>query len=200
MEKEGSLLLKSSKSTDLAFEQSELVTELARLKFEQTESKVQVKFIKKFTGFSYEGFNIPRATKGSRTEIPYFIAEVLFDRSIIEDFKKDIPTSLQDITAVLRSELRSGELQPLHPFLHTIMKNIVLSEELKDSTFSELENKRRKSKFNQLTVERISKLVKMADKQTTSSRKQINMTVSEQILFNKIVDLVQCWKDEFISK
>ncbi len=193
-------MFKSSESTGLAFEQSELVIELARLKFEQTESKVQVKFIKEFTGFSYEGFNIPRATKGSRTEIPYFIAEVLFDRSIIEDFKKDIPTSLQDITAVLRSELRSGELQPLHPFLHTIMKNIVLSEELKDSTFSELENKRRKSKFNQLTVERISKLVKMADKPTTSTRKQINMTVSEQILFKKIVDLVQYWKDEFISK
>jgi len=194
------LLHKSSESTDLAFEQSELVSELARLKFEQSESKVKVKFIKEFTGFSYEGFDIPRSTKGSRTEIPYFIAEVLFDRSIIEDFKKDIPTSLQDIAAVLRSEIRSGELQPLHPFLHTIMKNVVLSEELKDSSFSELENKRRKSKFNQLTVERISKLVKMADKQTTSTRKQINMTVSEQILFNKIVDLVQYWKDEFISK
>lgn len=193
-------MFKSSESTGLAFEQSELVSELARLKFEQTESKVKVKFIKEFTGFSYESFNIPRSTKGSRTEIPYFIAEVLFDRSIIEDFKKDIPTSLQDITAVLRSELRSGELQPVHPFLHTIMKNIVLSEELKDSSFSEMENKRRKSKFNQLTVERISKLVKMADKQTTSSRKQINMTVSEHILFNKIVDLVQYWKDEFISK
>lgn len=193
-------MFKSSESTGLAFEQSELVSELARLKFEQTESKVKVKFIKEFTGFSYESFNIPRSTKGSRTEIPYFIAEVLFDRSIIEDFKKDIPTSLQDITAVLRSELRSGELQPVHPFLHTIMKNIVLSEELKDSSFSEMENKRRKSKFNQLTAERISKLVKMADKQTTSTRKQINMTVSEHILFNKIVDLVQYWKDEFISK
>lgn len=193
-------MFKSSESTGLAFEQSELVSELARLKFEQTESKVKVKFIKEFTGFSYESFDIPRSTKGSRTEIPYFIAEVLFDRSIIEDFKKDIPTSLQDITAILRSELRSGELQPVHPFLHTIMKNIVLSEELKDSSFSEMENKRRKSKFNQLTAERISKLVKMADKQTTSTRKQINMTVSEHILFNKIVDLVQYWKDEFISK
>ena len=58
---------KSSESTDLAFEQSELVSELARLKFEQSENKVKVKFIKEFTGFSYEGFDIPRSRSEEHT-------------------------------------------------------------------------------------------------------------------------------------
>ncbi len=180
--------------------QSELISELERLKFVLEESKINVKFIQEFSGFSYEGFKIPRTTKGSRADVPFFIAEIMHSHSIINDFKDDIPTSLQDLTASLRGELRSGELQLVHPFLHLIMKEFVLSEETTDSSYSELESKRRISKFNQLTLERISKLVKMTDTKTTSTRKKKNMTASEEVIFNKIVELVQFWKDEFISK
>ena len=120
--------------------------------------------------------------------------------SIIEDFTQDIPSSLQDLNTILRSELRSVELQPLHPFLHILMKELIFSKKVEDSTFSELENKRLKSKFNQLMIERISKLVKMADSKTAPTRKKGNMTASEHILFKKIVDLVQSWKDEFTDK
>lgn len=182
------------------FKQSELISELDRLKFVLEESKINVKFIQEFSGFSYEGFKIPRVTKESRADVPFFIAEILHSHSIIDDFKDNIPISLQDLTALLRSELRTGELQSVHPFLHLIMKEFVLSEETTDSSFSELENKRRKSKFNQITLERISKLVKMTDTKITSKRKKGNMTASEEVIFNKIVDLVQFWKDEFISK
>jgi hypothetical protein len=192
-------MIKISESADLAFEQSDLASELERLKFELTESKVQVKFTQSFSGFSFEGFIVPNATKGSRTEIPYFIAEILLAHSVIEDFTQDIPTSLQDLNTILRSELRSGELQPLHPFLHILMKELIFSKEVEDSSFNELENKRLKSKFNQLMIERISKLVKMADSKTISTRKKGNMTASEQILYKKIVDLVQFWKAEFID-
>ncbi|MFX0085044.1 MAG: hypothetical protein ACFFAU_05160 [Candidatus Hodarchaeota archaeon] len=190
---------KISESASLDFKQSEIASELERLIFELTESKVQVKFIQPFSGFSFEGFTVPNATKGSRTKVPYFIAEVLLAHSLIEDFTENIPTSLQDLNAMLRSELRSGELQPLHPFLHMLMKKNVFSKEIKDSAFSELENKRLKLKFNQLMIERISKLVKMAGSKPVPTRKKGNMTASEQILFKKIVDLVQFWIDEFID-
>jgi hypothetical protein len=193
-------LSESFESGKKNFKQSDLISELERLKFVLEESKINVKFIQEFSGFSYEGFNIPRVTKGSRADVPFFIAEIMHSHSIINDFKNDIPTSLQDLTALLRSELRSGELQSVHPFLHLTMKEFVLSEEKTDSSYSELEIKRRKSKFNQLTLERISKLVKMTDTKTTSTRKKKNMTASEEVIFNKIVDLVQFWKDEFISK
>ncbi|MHA2073320.1 MAG: hypothetical protein ACXACU_09015 [Candidatus Hodarchaeales archaeon] len=193
-------MIKSSESEKRNFKQSELVSELDGLKFMLEESKVNVKFIQEFSGFSYEGFKIPRTTKGSRTDIPFFIAEILHSHSIIDDFKDEIPTSLQDLTALLRSELRSGELQSVHQFLHLIMKEFILSDEVTGSSFSELENKRRKAKFNQLTLERISKLVKMTDTKITSTRKKGNMTASEEVIFNKIVDLVQFWKDEFIRK
>jgi len=80
------------------------------------------------------------------------------------------------------------------------MRKNVISKEAEDSSFSELENQRLKLKFNQLMVERISKIVKMADTKTVSTRKKGNMTASEQILFKRIVDLVQFWKNEFIDK
>ena len=67
------------------FKQSELISELGRLKFVLEESKINVKFIKEFSGFSYEGFKIPRTTKGSRAAVPFFIAEILHSHSIIND-------------------------------------------------------------------------------------------------------------------
>ncbi|MHA2245080.1 MAG: hypothetical protein ACXADY_08935 [Candidatus Hodarchaeales archaeon] len=191
---------KVSESTDNAFKQLEMARELERVRFELTESSVSVKFLQNFLGFSFEGISIPSYSKGSQIEIPYFLAEILRKKSVIEDFRMNFPITLQDLEGTVRKEVRVGELQPLHPYFYILLKDLVLLSEDKDSQFSELEQKRQKTKFNQLTHERISKLVKMTDSRKVLAQKKKNLTSSEQVLFEKIVDWIQNWKAAFVHK
>ncbi len=191
---------KVSESTDNTFKQLEMAYELERVRFELTESSVSVKFLQDFSGFSFEGINVPPSSKGSRIEVPFFIAEILQIKSVIEDFRMNFPITLQDLEGAVRREVRVGELQPLHPYFYILLKDLVLLMEDKDSQFSELEQKRQKTKFNQLTHERISKLVKMTDSRKALAQKKKNLTSSEQVLFEKIVDWIQNWKAAFVQK
>ena len=194
------ILSKVPESTDMVFKQLEMASELERVRFELTGSNISVKFLQDFSGFSFENINIPFASKGSQIDVPYFIAEILRKKSVIEDFRMNFPITLQDLEGAVRKEVRVGELQSLHPYFHLLMQDFVLSVEDKDSEFSELEQKRQKTKYNQLTHERISKLVKMTDSRKVLAQKKKNLTPSEQILFKKIVDCIQNWKAEFIQK
>ncbi len=194
------ILSKAPELTDMGFKQLEMASELDRVRFELTESNVSVKFLQDFSGFSFENINIPSSPKGTQIDIPYFIAEILRKKSVIEDFRMNFPVTLQDLEGAVRKEVRAGELQPIHPYFHLLLQDFVLSMEDKDSQFSELEQKRQKTKYNQLTHERISKLVKMTDSRKVLAQKKKNLTSSEQILFTKIVDCIQNWKAEFIQK
>jgi hypothetical protein len=180
-------------------EQSQMATELERIRFEFTESKMIVKFLQTFAGFSFENITIPPASKGSHLEIPYFIAEILREKSIIEDFSTDFSNSLQDLTGAVRSEVRSGKLQPIHPFFNTLIKEYTFTEEDQDSQFNEVEKKRKTSKFNQLVHERVAKIVKMADSRGPLPRKS-NLTSSERLLLTELREIVHSWKTEFIEK
>lgn len=181
--------------------QTQMAKEIERVRFELTESKIHVKFIKKFSGFNFEGIVVPPASKGSHLEIPYFIADFLRKQSIIEDFTLEFPTSLTDLTRTVRSEVRLGKIQPLHPFFNVLVKEQILAENDigEDSQFDEVELKRKQSKFNQLIHERATKIVKMAEASGTAPRKT-DLTLSEEILYKKLIDLVQSWKAEFIQK
>ncbi|UCE14906.1 MAG: hypothetical protein JSV04_06930 [Candidatus Heimdallarchaeota archaeon] len=190
---------KTTETTDKPLDQLEIAIELERIRFELTERKIQVKFLTDFSGFSFEEVTIPPTSQGSRLEIPYYIAEILRRNSVIEDFDPDFPTSLQELTAAVRNELRDGKLQPLPPFTHILAKELLLTPEDQESKFENLEQKRQISKFNQLTLERISKILRMTDSKDISTRKR-NLTPSEEILFNKIVSWIQSWKAEFIQK
>lgn len=194
------ILSKAPELTDMGFKQLEMASELDRVRFELTESNVSVKFLQDFSGFSFENINIPPSPKGTQIDIPYFIAEILRKRSMIEDFRMNFPVTLQDLEGAVRKEVRAGELQPIHPYFHLLLQDFVFSMEDKDSQFSELEQKRQKTKYNQLTHERISKLVKMTDSRKVLAQKKKNLTSSEQILFKEIVDRIQTWKAEFIQK
>jgi hypothetical protein len=179
----------------IAPDNSSLAKELERIRFDLLEGNVSVKFLQDYSGFSFEGISIPAASKGSRVEVPFFIAEILFNNSIIEDYLDDFPSSLQDLTNAVRNEVRSGKLQPLHPFYYILAKEIVLNEEDQDSQFDEVELKRKESKYNQLINERIAKIVKMADSRAPLPRRS-NLTSSEKILLIKINELIQSWKAE----
>ncbi|UCG90448.1 MAG: hypothetical protein JSU57_01580, partial [Candidatus Heimdallarchaeota archaeon] len=136
---------KVPESTNMVFKEVEIASELERVRFELTESKVSVKFLQDFSGFSFENINIPPSSKGSQVEVPYFIAELLRKKSVIEDFRMNFPVTLQDLEGAVRKEVRMGELQPLHPYFHILLQDFVLSMADKDSQFSELEQKRQKT-------------------------------------------------------
>ncbi len=192
---EGFILFKGSGSAQL-----EMANELERVRFELTEGNVSVKFLQNFPGFSFENIKIPYLSKGSQSEVPFFIAEILLKKSVIEDFSEDLAIDLQDLEGAVRREVRAGELQPLPPDFHMLLKDIILIKEEKDSQFSELEQKRQKTKFNQLTHERVSKIVKMTESRKLLAKKKRNLTKAEQVLFEKIVDWIQSWKAEFIQE
>lgn len=194
------LLPEASESANETVKQLEMIRELERIRFELTESSVPVKFVQNFSGFSFENVNIPASSRGSQIEVPYFIAEILHKKSMIEDFKSNFPITLPELEGAVRKEVRVGELQPLHPYFHILLKDHFFLMEDKDSQFSELEQKRQKTKFNQLINERISKLVKMTDSRKMLAQKKRNLTSSEQILFDKIVNWVQKWKVELVQE
>ncbi|MHA2113030.1 MAG: hypothetical protein ACW98W_16245, partial [Candidatus Hodarchaeales archaeon] len=79
-----------------------------------------MKFIKDFPSFNFGGISIPSASENSRLDLPYYIAEILYQEGIIEDFKSSFPISLQDMTTAVRKEVRQGEVQPLHPYFHMV--------------------------------------------------------------------------------
>jgi hypothetical protein len=189
-----------SESIKKTVKQLEMTRELERIRFELTESSVPVKFVQNFSRFSFENINIPTSSQGSQVEVPFFIAEILKKRSMIEDFKSNFPITLPELEGAVRKEVRVGELQPLHPHFNILLKDHFFLLEDKDSQFSELEQKRQKTKFNQLIHERISKLVKMTDSRKILAQRSRNLTSSEQILFDKIVDWIQNWKAEFIQE
>ncbi|MFX1504699.1 MAG: hypothetical protein ACFFDC_01170 [Promethearchaeota archaeon] len=188
-----------SESTRKTFNQSEMARSLERVRFELTESSVPVKFAQNFSGFSFEHITIPGSSQGSQIEVPYFLAEILHKRGMIEDFKSNFPVSLPEIEGTVRKEVRVGELQPLHQYFNILLSDHFLLIEEKESQFSELEQKRLKTKFNQLINERISKIVKMTDSRKVLTLRKKNLTSSEQILFNKIVEWIQNWKAEFFQ-
>ncbi len=80
------------------------------------------------------------------------------------------------------------------------MKDLISSEEDEDSQFSELDVKRKTSKFNQLIHERVAKIVKMADSRVVAPPRKSNLTLSEQLLLKKLFEFVRAWKAEFIKK
>ncbi len=194
------ILAKVSEASDKTLKQLETTKEFERVRFELTESRVSVKFLQDFSGFSFEDIKIPPSSKGNQIEVPFFMAEILRKESVIEDFRKDYPITLQDLEGAVRKEVRTGELQPLHTFFYILLKDLGLLVEDKDSQFSKLEKKRQKTKFNQLTNERISKLVKMTDSKKLLDQRKRNLTASEKILFEKIIGWIQSWKAEFIQK
>ena len=180
----------------ISYEQSPLSPELERVQFEFTESKVSVKFLQEFSGFTFAGVTIPSASKGSRLEVPFFIAELLLEKELIEDFMIDFPGSLQALTAAVRAEVRSGRLQPLHPYFNMLIKDLLESEAEEDSRYSDLELKRKRDKLNQLIHERVAKIVTMA-KSGEELPRRTSLTASEKILYNKMIKLIQQWKEEF---
>ena len=192
-------LTEVSESTKKTINQLEIARNLERIRFELTESNVPVKFVQNFSGFSFEHISIPASSQGSQLEVPYFIAEKLLERSMIEDFKSAFPVTLPELEGAVRKEVRVGELQPLHPYFNLLLLDHFLVMEKKESQFSELEQKRQKMKFNQLINERISKLVKMTDSRKILAQRKRNLTNSEQILFDRIVDWIQNWKAEFVQ-
>ncbi|MCK4848149.1 MAG: hypothetical protein KAT16_03915 [Candidatus Heimdallarchaeota archaeon] len=177
---------------------TEIGLDLQRAMFEMTESKISVKFIKNFLGFDFCGVKIPSTTKNSRLDLPYYIAELLFQEEIIEEFKSSFPISLQELTTAVRKEVRHGEVQPLHPYFHTAFKKLVLEESDDNSPYIEKELKQKKAKMTQITSERLAKLVKMADSANLNMKK-MNLTVSEQILMEKIRKWVVEWKKVIIE-
>jgi len=166
--------------------------------FEMTESKISVKFIKNFPGFDFGGVKVPSAIENSRLDLPYYIAESLSQEKIIEDFEYLFPISLQELTTAVRKEVRHGEVQPLHPYFHTIFKKFVLKGSVDNSPYTEKELKQKKAKMNQITSERLAKLVKMADS-TNFNTKKINLTASEQILMEQIRKWIAEWKELIIN-
>ncbi len=166
--------------------------------FEMTEKNISVKFIKDFPGFNFGGVKIPSATKNSQLDLPYYIAESLYQEEIIEEFKTSFPISLQELTTAVRKEVRQGEVQPLHPYFHTIFKKLVLEGSTDSSPYTEKELKQKKAKMNQITSERLAKLVKMADS-TSLNTKKMNLTASERILMEKIQKWIVDWKELIIN-
>jgi len=193
------VLTEVSESRKKTITQLEIAKNLERIRFELTESSVPIKFVQNFSGFSFEHISIPASSQGSQLEVPYFIAEKLLKRSMIEDFKSTFPVTLPELEGAVRKEVRVGELQPLHPYFNLLLLDHFLLMEKKESQFSELEQKRQKMKFNQLINERISKLVKMTDSRKILAQRKRNLTYSEQILFDRIVDWIQNWKAEFVQ-
>lgn len=193
------VLTEVSESRKKTITQLEIAKNLERIRFELTESSVPIKFVQNFSGFSFEHISIPASSQGSQIEVPYFIAEKLLKRSMIEDFKSTFPVTLPELEGAVRKEVRVGELQPLHPYFNLLLLDHFLLMEKKESQFSELEQKRQKMKFNQLINERISKLVKMTDSRKILAQRKRNLTYSEQILFDRIVDWIQNWKAEFVQ-
>lgn len=173
--------------------QAEFLSELERLRFELLESKIPVTFRRDFTGFSFEGISVPVVSKRSQLEVPYFIAEVLRDNEVIEEFSLDFPDSLQELTGAVRNEVRSGQLQPLPPFFNLLIKDLVLIDQDQDSDYGEVEYKRKRAKYLQLLHARVTKIVKMADGTQGIPRKP-NMTAAEQVLFDKLREIVEAYK------
>jgi hypothetical protein len=188
-----------SESTKKTFRQLEMARDLERIRFELTESNVPVKFAQNFSGYSFEQIKIPASSRGSQVDVPYFIAEILHKRGMIEDFKSNFPVTLPELEGAVRKEVRVGELQPLHQYFNILLSDHFQFMEEKESQFSELEQKRQKTKFNQLINERISKIVKMTDSRKVLAQRKKNLTSSEQILFDKIVEWIQNWKAEFFQ-
>ena len=178
---------------------AEIVMEMERLQFELMESKIRVKFLVPFTGFSFEGIKIPSAPKGGQLEIPLFCAYYLFNKGIIDDYTADFPVSLKDLTAALRNEVRSGDLQSLHPFFHVLINDFVYNADSDDSHFTQLERKRQRTTYNKLLSERFAKLVKMSNRKEMISRKS-NLTSTEYLLYYKLSEWLRGWKDFLGSK
>jgi len=166
--------------------------------FEMTERNISVKFIKDFPGFDFWGVKISSAIENSRLDLPYYIAESLYQEGIIEEFRSSFPISLQELTAAVRKEVRQGEIQPLHPYFHTVFKKLVLEGSTDISPYTEKELKLKKAKLTQITSERLAKLVKMADS-TNISTKKMNLTASERILMEKIHNCIVDWKELIIN-
>ena len=112
-----------SESIKKTVKQLEMTRELERIRFELTESSVPVKFVQNFSGFSFENINIPTSSQGSQVEVPFFIAEILKKRSMIEDFKSNFPITLPELEGAVRKEVRVGELQSLHPHFNILLKD-----------------------------------------------------------------------------
>ncbi|MHA1978700.1 MAG: hypothetical protein ACW98I_17490 [Candidatus Hodarchaeales archaeon] len=183
----------ADKPENLHSEQMELELELKRILFEFSDSPISVKFNKNFAGFEFGGITIPSAAENSRMDIPYFIAEILFKESLIEDFKSDFPLSLQELTAAVRKEVRHGEVQQLHPYFYSLFSEQVVKSDVDDSHYDEIELKRQKDRVKQLITERLSKIIKLSDSYDFNPQK-LNLTASESVLMKKMHSWVVTWK------
>ena len=167
--------------------------DLQRALFDMTETAISVKFIKNFPEFNFGGVKIPSVNENSRMDLPYYIAELLLHEGIIEDYSKSFPISLQDLTTAVRKEVRHGEIQPLHPYLYSIFKKVVLEGSDDDSPYAKKEFEQKKAKIIQIISERLAKMVKMADS-TNINPKRMNLTASERVLMEKINGWIVNWK------
>ena len=185
---------------DLSYtiESQKMRNENIRQEFEFMEHKIPVTFREDFSGFKFNSILINPATKGTNDEIPLYLAEFLLKKGIIEDYTGEYSIQLQDLTNALRNEVRSGELQKLHPFFYLLISPHLDSSEIQDSRFNELEIKRFISAFTKLATERVSKIIKMIERKDISIQKS-NLTVTEQIFFQQLMTIIKTWKQEFIK-
>jgi hypothetical protein len=172
---------------------SELELDWARIMFELTEQPISVKFIKSFPGFDFGGVKIPPGSENSRLDLPYYIAEILLQEDLIEDFSDSFSLSLQDLTSAVRKEMRQGEVQSLHPYFYALLNKQFSNNKADSSHYDEIELKRQKDKVKQLVFERLSKILKFAEVESFDPQK-MNLTASEAILMQRIHAWASSWK------
>ena len=174
---------------------------LNRVNFIFKNEQITTEGIKDQNGFSILGESFGPFERGKQYRLPYFVALPLIENNIlrIESKEKCDNTDVQGF-AIKERDDQSLIYRESEFFLNKIKEfKVFLEKEVNEKTIPKLDLDLYSSHAISLVDNRLLKLLKLT-RASLSLDDERKLTNSEKLLYAKLFDLIEIWRDFFLTK
>lgn len=170
-----------------------VLDELERIQFDFEDKEVAVKCLQSIDEFDIGDKRI-KLTKGVTLKFPFWIALILEKEEYVE-ITDVLEISYSELNKLADGEVRNKGLQEINKYFYIAMKQVFQKHEQGIETMPYRQKEMIEMKLRELMTMRLSKVLKISEKErmvTTASRK---MTPEEKWLNEIVSTAVEQWKN-----
>ncbi|MHA1223703.1 MAG: hypothetical protein ACTSSG_03920 [Candidatus Heimdallarchaeaceae archaeon] len=170
-----------------------VLNELQRIQFDYENSDITVKCLKTLDEFDL-GEKKVKLAKGATIKLPFWLADILEKEEYVE-FTEPLTIDLPKLYKIANRESdKMNALQKIDSFFYLTIKRTFEEYKKKDSIISYREQEAMKVKIRELMQLRLSKIIKMSEKEFNVAITTRNLTPEEQWLYKAVYQAVNRWK------
>jgi len=180
------------------FQDEYFAEELRRIQFDFEDSLLEVDCLKDLEFEKLEGKKIS-FRKGMKVKLPFWLARILEKEGYVKVHvteKIDYPTLYKKTLG----ELEHMGLQNINKYFYILARMTLEDAEKKKLSLTFRDKQKMEIEIRKLMTSRLSKILKIAEKEKNITNMVRNMTPEEQWLYQLVSDAVKSWKTIWKTK